>query len=213
MNLILDFGNTRIKGGVFDGSILKKTAASYTLKELLAQFDKYTFHKIMIATVVDIPAESMSLIEEKGACTFFTSTTNTPLRNMYSSISTLGSCLKYNYTDKLGNYLGGGISPGLSMRLRAMHEYTNRLPLVNFDEHYSDLIGNNTQSSIKMGAQLGMLAEVKGIIELYKQFDASVNIVFTGGDAPYLQKGLKSDIFVDPHLILKGLNSILNYHI
>ena len=238
MNLILDFGNTRIKGGVFDGSILKKTAASYTLKELLAQFDKYTFHKIMIATVVDIPAESMSMIEEKGACTFFTSTTNTPLRNMYSSISTLGSdrlaaacgayllfkgsaflvidagtCLKYNYTDKLGNYLGGGISPGLSMRLRAMHEYTNRLPLVNFDEHYSDLIGNNTQSSIKMGAQLGMLAEVKGIIELYKQFDASVNIVFTGGDAPYLQKGLKSDIFVDPHLILKGLNSILNYHI
>ena len=62
MNLILDFGNTRIKGGVFDGSILKKTAASYTLKELLAQFDKYTFHKIIISTVVDIHSETMSII-------------------------------------------------------------------------------------------------------------------------------------------------------
>jgi type III pantothenate kinase len=62
-----------------------------------------------------------------------------------------------------------------------------------------------------MGAQLGMLAEVKGIIEEYKQFDTAVNIVLTGGDAPFLQKGLKNGIFADPDLILKGLNSILNY--
>ena len=62
-----------------------------------------------------------------------------------------------------------------------------------------------------MGAQLGMIAEVKGIIEQYRQMDEAVNIVLTGGDAAFLQKGLKNGIFADPDLILKGLNSILNY--
>ena len=107
--------------------------------------------------------------------------------------------------------MGGGISPGLAMRFKAMHKFTNKLPLISFDENYHELIGNNTQSSLKMGAQLGMIAEVKGIIEQYRLMDEAVNIVLTGGDAAFLQKGLKNGIFADPDLILKGLNSILNY--
>jgi type III pantothenate kinase len=62
-----------------------------------------------------------------------------------------------------------------------------------------------------MGVHLGIIAEVRGIIEEYKQLNSAVNIVLTGGDAPFLQKGLKNGIFADLDLILKGLNSILNY--
>jgi type III pantothenate kinase len=203
---------------------------------LYEMLNYYQIDQIMVATVVDLPMETIKIIESLGNTFFFQSSTPTPISNFYQSVNTLGSdrlasacgayllfkgssflvidagtCLKYNFTDKNGNFLGGGISPGLAMRFKAMHKLTNKLPLVTYDLNYHDLIGNNTQNSIKMGAQLGMLSEVKGIIEEYKQFDAAVNIVLTGGDAPFLQKGLKNGIFADPDLILKGLNSILNY--
>jgi type III pantothenate kinase len=183
-----------------------------------------------------LPEETIKDIEKLGKPQFFQSTTPTPISNFYQSVNTLGSdrlaaacgayqqfkgtaflvidagtCIKYNYTDKNGNFLGGGISPGIAMRYKAMHKFTNKLPLISFDENYHELIGNNTQSSLKMGAQLGMIAEVKGIIEQYRLMDEAVNIVLTGGDAAFLQKGLKNGIFADPDLILKGLNSILNY--
>lgn len=236
MNLVLDFGNTRIKAGVFDGDVLKIKAVESTVEEVFKLLQKYQFDSCIIATVVELSTETLHFIEEKTTCIIFNAHTQTPIRNLYQSINTLGSdrlaaccgaylifkgqsflvidagtCLKYNYTDKNGNFIGGGISPGLNMRFKAMHEQTSKLPLIKFDEHFNDLIGINTQNSLRMGAQLGMIAEVKGIIDLYQQLDPHVNIVLTGGDASYLQKGLKNGIFADPDLILKGLNSILNY--
>lgn len=236
MNLVLDFGNTRIKAGVFEGDFLKKTVVEFTIEAVFNGLKKYHFDNCIIATVVEISKETLKIIEEKTNYFIFNALTPTPLRNLYQSVNTLGSdrlaascgayllnkgqsflvidagtCLKYNYTDKHGNFIGGGISPGLNMRFKAMHEQTNKLPLITFDEHFIDLIGNNTQNSLRMGAQLGMIAEVRGIIELYLQMDPHVNIVLTGGNASYLQKGLKNGIFADPDLILKGLNSILNY--
>lgn len=236
MNLVLDFGNTRIKAGLFDKDLLKKSWTEFDMKVLYELLKSYPIDQIMVATVVELPMDIIKSIESLGKTFYFQSQTPTPISNFYQSINTLGSdrlaaacgaylqfkgsaflvidagtCIKYNYTDKNGNFLGGGISPGLAMRFKAMHQLTNKLPLITFDEHYHDLIGNNTQNSIRMGAQLGLLAEVKGIIEQYKQFDEFVNIVLTGGDAPFLQKGLKNGIFADPDLILKGLNSILNY--
>jgi type III pantothenate kinase len=236
MNLILDFGNTRIKAGLFDKDLLKKTFVEFDILVMLNLLKGFQINKIMVATVVELPMETIKAIESMAKVIYFNASTPTPLSNFYQSINSLGSdrlaaacgaylhfkgtgflvidagtCIKYNYTDKNGNFLGGGIAPGLAMRFKAMHQFTSKLPLIPFDENYQDLVGNNTQSSIRMGAQLGMLAEVKGIIEQYKQMDHAINIVLTGGDAPFLQKGLKNGIFADPDLILKGLNSILNY--
>lgn len=236
MNLVLDFGNTRIKAGLFDKDMLKKTFVEFDMVVMHDLLKSYQIDKIIVATVVELPMETIKVIESIGNVSYFEASTPTPISNAYKSVNTLGSdrlaaacgaylqfkgsaflvidagtCIKYNYTDKNGNFLGGGISPGLAMRFKAMHKFTNKLPLISFDENYHELIGNNTQSSLKMGAQLGMIAEVKGIIEQYKLMDAAVNIVLTGGDAAFLQKGLKNGIFADPDLILKGLNSILNY--
>lgn len=238
MNLVLDFGNTRIKAGLFEKEILKKTFVEFDFSTLFNLLRSYPINRTLVATVVELPTNTIKSLESFGNVTHFEADTPTPVSNLYKSKNTLGSdrlasacgayllfkgspflvidagtCVKYNYTDKHGNFLGGGISPGLSMRYKAMQHFTNKLPLITFDENYHDLIGNNTQNSLKMGAQLGFIAEVKGIIELYKQLEPSVNIVLTGGNALYLQKGLKNGIFADPDLILKGLNSILNYQL
>jgi len=180
MNLVLDFGNTRIKAGLFEKDILKKRFVEYNIAVVIDFLKHFEIDHILVATVVELPEETIKAIEKLGKPQFFQSTTPTPISNFYQSVNTLGS-------DRLAAACGA------------------------YQQNYHELIGNNTQSSLKMGAQLGMIAEVKGIIEQYRLMDEAVNIVLTGGDAAFLQKGLKNGIFADPDLILKGLNSILNY--
>jgi len=50
---------------------------------------------------------------------------------------------------------------------------------------------------------------VKAFEERYPDFNA----ILTGGDAPYFAAKLKSKIFADPDLLLKGLNIILNHNV
>ncbi len=236
MNLIIDIGNTRIKAGIFEHNTLIKCITEQEINSILEWANSYKIDKIILSSVVNLPNETLNLITKFGKTILFSANTPTPVHNLYNSAQTLGSdrlaaacggyidfkgkpflvidagtCLKYNYTDADGNYHGGGISPGLAMRYLAMHKFTKRLPLVAFDPEYNSLIGNDTINSLRMGAQLGIIAEVKGIIEEYKKMNPNINIVLTGGDAPFLQKALKSNIFADPLLLLKGLNSILNY--
>ena len=237
MNAIVDIGNTRTKLGLFVGENLHKSYIVDNQKELFEYLKAQSITAIILSTVVDSDAALLEQLNSIAPTILFTSTTKTPVINAYQSVSTLGSdrlaaacgahllykgkpnlvidagtCVKYNFTDKNGNYLGGGISPGLTMRFKAMQHFTSKLPLVEFDENYHQLIGNNTKGSIKMGAQLGLVAEVKGIMEQYTSAFSDINIVLTGGDALFLQKALKSNIFADPDLILKGLNAILNYN-
>src|SRR5207247_4232758 len=42
----------------------------------------------------------------------------------------LGTCITYNFINKKNEFIGGSISPGLEMRLRSLHEFTAKLPLV-----------------------------------------------------------------------------------
>jgi type III pantothenate kinase len=67
--------------------------------------------------------------------------------SLYPGINTLtiqtGTCITYDIVDSMGQYLGGGISPGLDMRFRAMHTFTAKLPLVK-KEKIAFLTGKNT---------------------------------------------------------------------
>lgn len=236
MNLVLDIGNTRTKAGIFVNDILKVSLVESDIHSIFEQLKNYSFSRIIVASVVKLSEEVLLKISQQGSYILFEANTPTPVQNYYKSANTLGSdrlaavcggyllfkgqdflvidagtCVKYNYTDKNGNFLGGGISPGLAMRYKALHLHTDKLPLISFDENYHDLVGNNTQNSIRMGVQLGLLAEVQGIINEFLNLYPQLNIVLTGGDAHYLQRGLKNNIFADKNLILKGLNSILNY--
>ena len=44
----------------------------------------------------------------------------------------MGTAITYDIIDAAGNYLGGNISPGVAMRLKALHHFTEKLPLVEF---------------------------------------------------------------------------------
>ena len=124
----------------------------------------------------------------------------------------IGTCIKYDMLTENNAYLGGAISPGFGMRLKAMHGFTDKLPLVE-KSIPTHLIGDTTQGSLLSGAYFGALAEMKEIINSYKLRFPNLNVVATGGDLYYFEKELKNSIFANAFLTLVGLNEILNYNV
>lgn len=239
MNLAIDIGNTRVKAGLFNRDQLANLQIYKSLKDLALdeEFVKQA-QQAIIGSVVDGLEEDILKLNSFISTQIFTVNTRIPLINTYQSASTLGSdrlsasigahtlypdknvlvidvgtCIKYNFTNHKNEYLGGAISPGILMRLKALHQYTSKLPLIEVDFSYTDLIGSNTQNSILSGVLNGSLAEVEEIINQYKQQFPDLICVLTGGDSEYLAKRLKNSIFVHQNLVLKGLNDILNYNI
>jgi type III pantothenate kinase len=237
MNLVLDFGNTRIKAGIFNGADLVERRVFQSPAEITSSVLNFLpIKKCIIGSVTNDHAE---VFEELSACfetRIFTTTMPIPLINKYKSALTLGSdrlaasigaynfypsrnvltidagtCIKYNFVNDNNEYLGGAISPGLDMRLRSMHNDTQALPLVEMDKQYSKLTGQSTSESILSGALIGAVCEADAMIDRYNAMYKDLVIVLTGGDGDYLSAQLKNRFFANQNLLLYGLNTILNY--
>jgi len=133
-------------------------------------------------------------------------------KNRNNLIVDLGTCITYDLIDYVGTYHGGGISPGVEMRLKAMHKFTSKLPVVSA-KGSPELIGKTTKECMASGAINGTIAELDGIISQYKQFFEDLNIIFCGGGAIFFETKIKDHIFAVPNLVLVGLNQILRYNL
>ena len=111
----------------------------------------------------------------------------------------------------LNKYLGGAISPGLTLRYKALHNLTANLPLLD-TKLPEDLIGNSTESSIHSGVVNGILREIDGTINEYKGKFSDLTVILTGGDSDFLSKQLKNTIFANSNFLLEGLNFILEFN-
>lgn len=121
-----------------------------------------------------------------------------------------GSCVTYNVVDTNACFLGGAISPGLNMRLRAMHRFTQALPLVDIRQERNTDVINDTRTALYSGALDGLRYEVHGYIERYRKRFPGLRVVLTGGNANYFEKSLDYMIFAHENLVLRGLNEILD---
>ncbi|MCK9480354.1 MAG: type III pantothenate kinase [Bacteroidia bacterium] len=123
----------------------------------------------------------------------------------------LGTCLTIDFIDDAGNYKGGNISPGLTLRYKSLHEFTAKLPMIAPTDS-TELIGKNTSSAISNGVQNGLLAELEFYINRFASTAPQLNIFLTGGDAVYFEKQLKTKIFAAPYLTLYGLFNIAKFN-
>ena len=111
-----------------------------------------------------------------------------------------------------GEYLGGNIAPGMSMRFKALHRFTSRLPMLEAGGNGTEFWGTTTEKAILSGVMNGSVFEIEGFIrEFSSQFERPM-VVLTGGDAKSFEKKLKNSIFVVSHLNLIGLNRILEHN-
>ncbi len=237
--LAIDIGNTSTKSGIFqDGELVEVISSSpeslgTALDGLLA---KYSVSATIISSVRDYDAKIAEKLRANGPCLLFNHRTTIPLTNRYETPETLGldrlavaaggyalnpgknvlvidagTCITYDFVNREGEYLGGGISPGLTMRLKALNDYTGRLPKVTLRPH-QNLVGHTTEESILSGVVNGAIAEIEGMIERYGEQYNQLDVILTGGDAEIFETNLKSDIFAISHLVLKGLNQILAHN-
>ena len=239
MNLVVDLGNTRIKYALFSGSELKEVhiaeyAAIPVFKEIIKE--KKIKHSIVSCVLNQLP-DFVNTLKEQTNYLEFTTQTKIPVKNLYRTASTLGSdrlagvigaqklfpfknvlvidagtCIKYNFINSQNEYLGGAISPGINMRFKALHNYTGKLPLLKADLNFNTLIGTTSDESILSGVMNGVLFEVEGTVNEYKKQYPDLTVVVTGGDSVFFEKRLKTPIFADHYLILKGLNEIIQYN-
>ena len=120
--------------------------------------------------------------------------------------------MTYDLINSEGEYLGGAISPGLSMKMKALNTFTARLPLVDIEEGV-ELIGRTTKESIQSGVILGTIAELDEMIRQFQLKASDIKVIMCGGFANFFESKLKEPIFALPELVLIGLNTILLHNV
>ena len=80
----------------------------------------------------------------------------------------IGTCIKFDFLNAKNEYEGGSISPGLNLRFKALHAFTEKLPLIS-PSTYVNLVGNSTKSSIQAGVQIGIQQEIICLISYYQE--------------------------------------------
>ncbi|MFM7681752.1 MAG: type III pantothenate kinase [Bacteroidota bacterium] len=131
-------------------------------------------------------------------------------------IISLGTCMTVDFVDENAVHQGGSISLGLPMRLKALHHFTGKLPLLPllpFEDELPAFSARDTSSCMYAGVYNGLQAEVAAMIAYYQQKKPNVSILFTGGDVCFLQKNIHQPVSVLPNLLFEGLNYLLNQHI
>ena len=236
MNLIIDIGNTCSKIALYDGATMTEFCKADNRQMEISDdwCNRYSIDKAIVSSVIVIP-ENIEQQINKLSCpvVHFSTTMELPVKILYRTPHTLGvdrlaavigaqgeapekdllvidagSAITYDFLDAQGNYHGGNISPGVSMRLRALHEFTSKLPLVASSGDAPSL-GYNTETAIRSGVLRGVAYEIEGYIAELKEKYPSGLIFLTGGDEKTLIYNIKSCIFADEFLVLKGLNRIL----
>lgn len=240
MNLIIDQGNTVTKVAMFKGDILVE-AFLYevfnvsTCNYLLATHD---IQHCAFCTVIDSSEEVISYLKKNTPYfLLIDETVLLPLENKYKTPQTLGkdrlaaaveanslfpqnnvlvvdigTAITYEFVDSKAEYKGGNISPGISMRFKALREFTDRLPLV---DRFGELpeLGYDTETAIRSGVVHGVIYEIKSYIAKLSGQYSDLKVVLTGGHTRYIEAQLGIKVYVDVNLVLKGLNRILNYNV
>ncbi len=220
-------------------SFIYKTFSSADVKRL---FTLYPIEDSIVSSVVNIePSVVNALNRHSRHFVLLDHHTPIPIVNDYESPHTLGqdrlaaavgaaalfpkkdvliidagSAITYDVLSHEGHYLGGNIAPGIRVRLQSLHRLSKKLPLVDVDENAMlPLLGKNTNDAIAAGVVRGVAFEVKGYIRALRAEQdtvADLQVVLTGGHAPFILNHVKDDLHHEKNLVLIGLNVILTHN-
>ncbi len=158
--LCFDFGNTRLKYGVFINDQLSEVDSLFEAdgETIEALIEKYHPAKTILSSVIDHNPEIEKILARASLFHKVTSQSILPFttpvgkpetigadrlalsaaavyfyKGKNNLVIALGSCITYNFINKFNSFLGGSISPGLEMRFKSMNAYTAMLPLIKVD--------------------------------------------------------------------------------
>lgn len=229
LKLCIDIGNTSTKAAVYRGDseleyikpftvkdyeritanpceVLVSKTGSYPELEAMLDSGDYLSHTTPLPIVLDYDTPH-TLGRDRIA-------TATAAYHMDPTspwlIVDLGTCLTVDLLVD-GVFLGGLISPGVQMRLKAMHTFTAGLPLVgfNYDVRFP---GKTTEQALQVGVCQSIGYELEGYIrEMTVQFPG-LKIVDCSSVKIHFGNEVKNEIFARSKLVLQGLKNTIEYN-
>jgi type III pantothenate kinase len=238
MNLIVDIGNTSTKLAIYeDGKKLSVSRINdLSCEKLKKELSGYKMQKAILSSVKKLPPYILDLFFTKIPFVHFLSyKSKLPFKIEYETPETLGTdriaaiagafqlfpgteilvidagtAITYDYLLS-DTFRGGNISPGLEMRFRALHTFTDNLPLISLANEYTSP-GRNTKDAILAGVISGMTYEINEYICTFKNKHTDSKIILTGGDGSYIKDKINFQITYSPDIVIDGLNYILDYY-
>jgi type III pantothenate kinase len=119
-----------------------------------------------------------------------------------------GTATTFNAISKNGEYLGGVITPGITISSDALFERTAKLPRVEIKRPLK-VIGSSTIDAMQSGLYHGFSGLVDGILrKMIDELGGSARVIATGGLAPLIATGSELIELVDDTLTLEGLRLV-----
>lgn len=234
MKLLIDIGNTSAKLALMDDGILhyerRHESWSDTFSRLMSQ---YPISDVRLSTVAGEDAELNEALAQLNVPVRWLSAAipcpvkpiaNVPLGlgadRWAADIGAIvqdpdhtllvidaGTCLTYDVIAREGAYLGGAISPGVQLRLNAMHEHTALLPQIEAEQE-AVLLGYDTRTHMLSAAVNGTRFEIEGYIRQLLGMYPDLHVFITGGNTFQFSEDITCPITHDPYLVFKGLGSL-----
>jgi len=135
-----------------------------------------------MGAVVHFPSSKNILVVDLGSCATFTLVSNPIIQGL-------------------------SIIPGLEMRWKAMHHFTQKLPLVNGREKIESI---GTIQNLVDGGRLGWQMEVMSWIRHFCDLHDMDRVVLTGSDVVHLDTEKLGDVSIIPFLNLHGIKAWMN---
>ena len=235
----MDIGNTLVKLAVFDdGRLVAQRCAERLLPSMLDDLlSGRRAAKAVVASTRGATGDAAETVRPFADYLLeFTPQTPVPIGNAYRTPETLGrdrlaaavgaatlypgrnvlivdfgTAVTIDLVTADNTFRGGCISLGMTMRFRALHDYTAKLPLCAATES-EELAGLNTRQAIELGVMNGITFEIEGYAARMRSRIEDLCVIFTGGDANFFVKRIKNTIFANCNLVFCGLNRILEYN-
>jgi len=227
---LLDIGNTNTRCGLFaDGEFVNvfnkptkeldssdipdniPVAAATVVPAIIEKLNRKDIYYISHLSNSGI---DLSLVDGAalGADRLANLTALATISELPAAIIDCGTALTLEALDEKKRFAGGIIAPGRDLQRRALNAYTALLPYLPVDEYCIGYktFGRNTEDSIIIGTDYGIIGAVKEFMEVTRKELDTNNVKFyvTGGDAEMLARNIPKLKMVSQNFTLLGVLEI-----
>lgn len=211
LDLVIDIGNSFIKGGFFtENQLQEHFAISNEIIPLLKEkLQNKEIRAALVSSVSSKGEQAVTAILEEEKIPFHAldykdlsivlevdepqELGHDRIANVYGALHhfpandciviDIGTAVTFDYITKHGHYLGGAIFPGFDICAKALENYTDKLPLTKIEKPLSPL-AKTTKTHIQSGIYYGLLGAIERMtaeLQMTAQSPSSVMLIATGG--------------------------------